>query len=134
MLKWQNNILTLIFVFTEGLVMQHIYQQSLKKVFFFALISLFNLILISFLKKYIHKPRPILQAKNNAWPSRHSYAAFYIYASAINYLPPYFILLAFYLAYLRIKLFAHDLNDVLAGSIIGFIFGLSVHCIVDYLF
>lgn len=142
--KWKisNDLCTTFFVILEGLVCWFLAQKSLVKLGAYILLSALNLGLVTWIRKMVNKKRPnhnILgkEKEGEAWPSRHSYSAFYVACSTWGIFPVWLnvfsFLTSFYLSFLRVKTKVHDFSDILAGTIMGLVSGILVSYIVQKL-
>ncbi|MBW9212077.1 MULTISPECIES: phosphatase PAP2 family protein [Terrabacteria group] len=142
-LKVINYLLTAFFVLLAGWLLYLFSQQSFKKLIVYVLLSVINLGIVTLIRKVVNKKRPeknLLdkQKQGEAWPSRHSYSAFYVIFSSWFMFPTWLSVFLFFpaisLAILRVKSKVHDYRDILSGMSLGIISGILVAYIVQKLF
>lgn len=141
--KWINHSISLFFVVVFFCTCWAYLKESWSKVGIFVLLSGINFFLVSLLRIWVKKPRPLgfnridKPRDERAWPSRHSYSAFYIAMSSFGLGFPVFLLsmlMAMGLGYVRIYSRVHDIHDVLSGAILGVLLALVTRCLVSSLF
>ncbi len=102
-----------------------------------AIICLSGLIIISLARKFINAKRPYevfdmppiikKETKGNSFPSRHVFSATVIAMNVLAVCQPVGIVLlalALVIAILRVVLGVHFIRDVVAGAVVGLLFGI----------
>ncbi|KAM7266574.1 hypothetical protein ACFE04_004471 [Oxalis oulophora] len=136
-----------VFISLPGFFSYFIFQREIQPIFFF-LGLLFNQFISQLVKNFVRQPRPgtctVLEMCNtHGWPSSHSQFMFFfaIYVTLLLSFkdqPTATVVLVWSLAFLmmwsRVYLVYHTVGQVIAGAVLGVLFGGIWYCVVHHVF